>query len=246
VHNSLFFGRVTNTHDIPALDRSQWCSFFRNLRQLPSVEFPAHSTSSVLLGQTPLPPPPSSYKSKKGAAVVVLGDVGLRLLVALFANAFRPRPRRGLRIKSESDWPILVMHIFVPRSTAHNGHATRRQWSSRICDIYVKQKGRRLSSYLCALRAPITSYLMCACAFLCARPDMIPRGRPGKERDAQLFKPPISQQPNYTRCAITLSAEPENYICPQLRTRERSLTKIYGCGVRERGDESTYRRLRQR
>jgi hypothetical protein len=81
-------------------------------------------------------------------------------------------------------------HFFLSAFTTHNGHAARRQWSCpRMYDIYVKQKGRRLSSYLCALRAPITSYLMCACAFLCARPDMIPRARPGKERRTTLLSP---------------------------------------------------------
>jgi hypothetical protein len=126
------------------------CSFFRNLRQLPSVEFPAHS-SSVLLGHTP-----SSYKSKKGAAVV--GGGGLRLVA--FADAFRPRPAapsRGLRIKSESDWPILVMHIFCsPLDFRSREHSHNEQWSRSTHVIYAARNKKDGASHLiCALRAPM-------------------------------------------------------------------------------------------
>lgn len=143
--------------------------------------------------------------------MLLLGVGGGRRLVA-FANAFRPRPpSRGLRIKSESDWPILVMHILFRLQFTESTHT---QWTradngagahTHTCDIYLKQKGRRLSSYLCAACSDVTLSNVCMRLSIYARPDMIWRtGETERERRATL-KPPISQQPNYTRCAITLS-----------------------------------------
>lgn len=220
--------------------------FLSQPSQLPSVEFPAHS-SSVLLGQAPLPP--SSYKSKKGAVVEV--GVGAGVLRVAFANAFRPRPcRRGLRIKSESDWPILVMHIFFLVHRTQHSQWTRRadNGAAHVCargNIWNKKDGA--SHLISALRAPMTLSIMCACAFLYLYvrgrrlcPDMIP-GKRARRESTTLLSP---QSASSLITHVAPSPRTENYL-PTAQVLDKYIY-VYSRGVREEKMKVSRKRHRER